>query len=81
MMKNGKILLRIINTIKHKAIANFILSLNYKFSLRGYSMRELGSASNIAHITNWTDNESGLTEIYFSYETQKNKLLIDKILY
>lgn len=58
--ENGKILLRIINTIKHKAIANFILSLNYKFSLRGYSMRELGSASNIAHITNWTDNESGL---------------------
>jgi len=26
----------------HKAIANFILSLNYNFSLRGYSMRELG---------------------------------------
>ena len=44
---------------KHKAIANFILSLNYNFSLRLFHER-IGSASNIAHITNWTDNESGL---------------------
>lgn len=57
--ENGKILLRIINTINTSPLPIYLVLKLCIFAPRLFRERT-GSASNITHITNWTDNESGL---------------------